>query len=162
MCSTQNLVLSEHGHHEWACGDEKTRKKRWGTRVLVPGHKNSGARHVPDCQSAKAWLITQINENLLFLFHFTGLVISGGDFSGTSIETFPADDLSCNIPSFPEPGNPLIILFSFQGRLSHSLSVVDNGQQLVACGGFYSSTRTSCISWRSGHDEWTQYATLRW
>ena len=26
MCSTQNLVLSEHGQHEWACIDEKTRK----------------------------------------------------------------------------------------------------------------------------------------
>ena len=27
MCSTQNLVLSEHGQHEWACSDEKTWKK---------------------------------------------------------------------------------------------------------------------------------------
>ena len=27
MCSTQNLVLSEHGQHEWACSDEKTLKK---------------------------------------------------------------------------------------------------------------------------------------
>ena len=44
MCSTQNLVLSEHGEHEWACSDEKTRKK-WvgapefwclGTKTLVP------------------------------------------------------------------------------------------------------------------------------
>ena len=27
MCSTQNLVLSEHGQHEWACNDQKTLKK---------------------------------------------------------------------------------------------------------------------------------------
>ena len=27
MCSTQNLVLAEHGQHEWACSDEKTLKK---------------------------------------------------------------------------------------------------------------------------------------
>ena len=27
MCSTQNLVLSEHGQHKWACNDQKTLKK---------------------------------------------------------------------------------------------------------------------------------------
>jgi len=75
----------------------------------------------------------------------TGLIISGGHRTETSIETFPADDLSCNIPPFPAPG-----------RVDHSLSVV--GRQLVTCGGEY--TLTSCISWRSGQDEWTEYATL--
>ena len=29
----------------------------------------------------------------------------------------------------------------------------------MACGGF--DTKTDCISWRSGQDEWTHYATLR-
>ena len=29
----------------------------------------------------------------------------------------------------------------------------------MACGG--RDTTTDCISWRSGQDEWTQYATLR-
>ena len=29
----------------------------------------------------------------------------------------------------------------------------------MACGGSY--TWTDCISWRSGQDEWTHYATLR-
>ena len=29
----------------------------------------------------------------------------------------------------------------------------------MACGG--SNTRTDCISWRSGQDGWTHYATLR-
>ena len=64
-------------------------------------------------QSAKLWLIIQINENLLFLF--AGLIISGGAGARTRIETFPADDPSCNIPPFPNPGNlssshPFILL----------------------------------------------------
>ena len=54
---------------------------------------------------------------------------------------------------------PLILLFSFQGRKGHSLSVINNGSELVACGG--RDTTTDCISWRSGQDEWTHYATLR-
>ena len=101
--------------------------------------------------------------HLLFVLHtaflLPGLIISGGSGAETSIETFPADDLSCNIPPFPGRGKPLIFLFSSQGRYRHSLSVVDNGRQLVACVGY--KTETSCISWRSGQDEWTQYATLR-
>jgi len=79
----------------------------------------------------------------------TGLIITGGAETETSIETFPADDPSCNIPPFPAR------------RQYHSLSVVDNGRQLVACGGDDRYTRKSCISWRSGQDEWTEYATLR-
>jgi len=35
---------------------------------------------------------------------------------------------------------------------------VENGQQLVACGGF--DTLSSCLSWRRGEDDWTDYATL--
>ena len=54
---------------------------------------------------------------------------------------------------------PLNLLFSSQGRYGHSLSVVDNGRQLVVCGGWLYNS--SCISWRSGQDEWTHYATLR-
>ena len=54
---------------------------------------------------------------------------------------------------------PLILLFSSQGRHYHSLSVIDDGRELVACGGLY--TLTSCISWRSGQNGWTHYATLR-
>ena len=101
--------------------------------------------------------------HLLFVLHtaflLPGLIISGGDGALTSIETFPADDPSCNIPPFPGKGKPLIILFSSQGRYGHSLSVVENGRQLVACGGWY--TGKSCISWRCGQDGWTHYATLR-
>ena len=41
----------------------------------------------------------------MFLFPFVGLVITGGSSTMTRIETFPADDPSCNIPPFPEPGN---------------------------------------------------------
>ena len=83
----------------------------------------------------------------------------GGSGTEKSIETFPAN-ANCTIPPFPQPGNLfLILLFSSQGRSGHSLSVVDNGRELVACGGRY--TKTSCISWRSGQDEWTHYATLR-
>ena len=51
ISSAQNLVLSEHGQHKWACNDQKTLKKiGGGTRVLVPGHQSSGARYVADCQ----------------------------------------------------------------------------------------------------------------
>jgi len=60
----------------------------------------------------------------------------------TSIETFPPIP-NCTIPPFPHPG-----------RWAHTVSVVENGRQLVACGGY------DCISWRSGQDEWTHYATL--
>ena len=37
--------------------------------------------------------------------------------------------------------------------------MIDDARELVACGGW--DTRTDCISWRSGQDEWTHYATLR-
>jgi len=79
-----------------------------------------------------------------------GLIISGGltNLTKTSIEIFPAEANCANvIPPFPHPG-----------RRFHTLSVVDNGRQLVACGGI--ETKQSCISWRSGQDEWTEYATL--
>jgi len=78
----------------------------------------------------------------------TGLIITGGQEAETSIETFPADDANCmNIPPFPAPG-----------RWAHTLSVIENGRQLVVCGG--RSTETSCISWIRGQEEWTHYATL--
>ena len=68
MCSTQNLVLSEHGEHEWACSDEKTRKK-WvgapefwcpGTRTLVPaifltGWECEGACGDEERKARKLW-----------------------------------------------------------------------------------------------------------
>ena len=37
------------------------------------------------------------------IFPFSGLIITGGDDTGTSIETFPANCM--NIPPFPAPGN---------------------------------------------------------
>jgi len=72
----------------------------------------------------------------------TGLIVTGGKPLRTSIETFPPIP-NCTIPPFPHPG-----------RWAHTVSVVENGRQLVACGGY------DCISWRSGQDEWTHYATL--
>ena len=53
----------------------------------------------------------------------------------------------------------LILVFSSQGRKGHSISVIKNGSMLVACGG--ESNPRSCISWRAGQDDWTDYATLR-
>ena len=41
---------------------------------------------------------------ILCPFPITGLIISGGMKTETSIETFPAD-ANCNIPPFPAPGN---------------------------------------------------------
>lgn len=82
----------------------------------------------------------------------TGLIITGGETDerngGTrrSIETFP--NVTCTIPPFP------------QGRRSHTLSVVENGQKLIVCGGGWTDTWTSCISWRRGQANWTHYATL--
>ena len=47
--------------------------------------------------------------HLLFVLHtaflLPGLIISGGLGTETSVEMFPADDLSCNIPPFPGKGN---------------------------------------------------------
>ena len=43
-------------------------------------------------------------QPISFSFHMPGLVISGGPEVATSIETFP--DANCNIPPFPQPGNP--------------------------------------------------------
>ena len=41
-----------------------------------------------------------------FRFPFAGLIITGGEGTATSIETFPVDaDATCTIPPFPEPGN---------------------------------------------------------
>ena len=82
------------------------------------------------------------------------------------------------IPPPPSPHNPLRFPKS-KGLYGHSLSVVDNGRKLVACGGMteqwifggigigfgdggidvvlYSSpeARTVCISWQDGQDGWT-------
>jgi len=74
----------------------------------------------------------------------TGLVITGG--YTTSIETFPAE-AHCTIPPFPD-----------RGRSGHTLSVIDQGRQLVACGGW--DTTKSCISWRHGQESWEDYHTL--
>jgi len=79
----------------------------------------------------------------------TGLVITGGKGAETSIETFPVET-DCSIPPFPEPG-----------REGHSLSVIDHGRQLVACGGYNNRIKRSCISWRHGQEEgWKDYHTL--
>ena len=41
-----------------------------------------------------------------FRFPFAGLIITGGDGTETSIETFQVDaDANCTIPPFPHPGN---------------------------------------------------------
>ena len=56
--------------------------------------------------------INKINENLFFLISIAGLIIAGGSGTATSIETLPADDLSCNIPPFPAPGNPSSSFYS--------------------------------------------------
>jgi len=74
----------------------------------------------------------------------TGLVITGGEEAATSVETFPAN---CSIPPFPEPG-----------RYHHSLSAINQGKQLVACGG--SDTEKSCISWQQGQEGWKDFHTL--
>jgi len=77
-----------------------------------------------------------------------GLLIIGGAQSNETdpvIETFPAD-ATCSIPPIP------------QERKTHTLSVINDGQVFVLCGGSY--TKQSCISWSSGQSGWTYYATL--
>jgi len=102
-------------------------------------------------------MVQEVFLILGFLLHFSkadichpdncpGIIISGGRGAETSIETFPAE-ANCSIPSFPEPG-----------RSYHSLSLIKNGQTIVACGG--EKTRKDCISWQNGQSEWTHYANL--
>ena len=72
--------------------------------------------------------INKINENLFFLISIAGLVITGGSGTATSIETLPADDLSCNIPPFPAPGNLSSFYFPPKGeRATPSLSSTTGG-----------------------------------
>ena len=61
MCSTQNLVLSEHGQHEWACSEEKTRKKMWG-------QQSSGARAPELWCPLSSWLIIKFFNVILQTF----------------------------------------------------------------------------------------------
>ena len=56
------------------------------------------------------------------------------------------------------PAPPLIVIV-VKGRLGHSLSVIKD--TLVACGGWDLDIRTSCISWKKGHDGWEDFHTLR-
>ena len=92
---------------------------------------------------------------------WAGLIVSGGSGTKTSIESFPAK-ANCIFRPFPSPGNLLYSsrpFISSQGRVGHSLSVINEGQTLVACGG--TDATRSCISWKSGQVRWTHYATLR-
>ena len=58
------------------------------------------------------------------------------------------------------PAPPLsVIVIVVKGRLGHSLSVIKD--TLVACGGWDLDIRTSCISWKKGHDGWEDFHTLR-
>merc|ERR1712038_1877683 len=54
---------------------------------------------------------------------------------------------NCSIPQVPTPRN------------RHTLSVINNGTTLVACGQVRSST-SSCVSWQAGKGGWKDYATL--
>merc|ERR1711962_732337 len=75
-----------------------------------------------------------------------GLMITGGMFTKTNVEVFAANT-TCTIPPFPRPG-----------RQSHSLSVIKD--TLVACGGYDTKNRKSCISWKRGQDGWEDFHTL--
>ena len=56
------------------------------------------------------------------------------------------------------PAPPLIVIV-VKGRLGHSLSVIKG--TLVACGGWNTLTRKSCISWKKGQEGWEDFHTLR-
>ena len=60
------------------------------------------------------------------------------------------------VNSHPAPHLTVILI---KGRYRHSLSVIND--TLVACGGGDKRTRTSCISWKKGHDGWEDFHTLR-
>ena len=60
------------------------------------------------------------------------------------------------VNSYPAPHLVVIVV---KGRLGHSLSVIKD--TLVACGGWNTLTRKSCISWKKGHDGWEDFHTLR-
>ena len=95
----------------------------------------------------------------------TGLIITGGSGTETTIETLPADS-NCSIPPFPSQGKPILLLIldhdqdvQTKGRYAHSISVINDGTTLVACGG--DDTPNDCISWRQGQAGWEHYADLR-
>jgi len=90
-----------------------------------------------------------------------GVVISGGGTHDLNTESlsvqsrmssswFPSKRLkpqaNCSIPQVPTPRN------------RHTLSVINNGTTLVACGQVNGSTR--CVSWQAGKGGWKDYATL--
>ena len=56
-------------------------------------------------------------------------------------------------------------VISPSGKHYHSLSVVNNGRKLVACGGTIDEggniDTKDCLSWESGQAEWKHFHTLR-
>ena len=56
------------------------------------------------------------------------------------------------------PAPPLIVIV-VKGRIYHSLSVIKD--TVVACGGWNTLIRKSCISWKKGQDGWEDFHTLR-
>ena len=56
-------------------------------------------------------------------------------------------------------------VISTSGKHYHSLSVVNNGRKLVACGGTIDEggniDTKDCLSWESGQSEWKHFHTLR-
>ena len=52
---------------------------------------------------------------------------------------------------------PHLVVIVDKGRQHHSLSVIHD--TFVACGGDY--TKTTCISWKKGQDDWEDFHTLR-
>ena len=56
------------------------------------------------------------------------------------------------------PAPPLIVIV-VKGRFYHSLSVIKD--TVVACGGWNTLIRKSCISWKKGQDGWEDFYTLR-
>ena len=112
----------------------------------------------------RKWHLHSTKLLTLNQFSEAGLIISGGFAKNplTNIEMFPAE-VNCSIPPFPAPGITLTHLIqnskSSQGRHWHTLSVINNGRAIVACGGG-SGSRT-CIFWRHGQAEWKHYHTMR-
>ena len=102
------------GHFHERVGESPRRYENFSFRSYA--RLNKKCRYKKICNS-KTLLLLKLYFGLHFIeraqciitavtaFLLPGLIISGGYGTATRIDTFPADDLSCNIPPFPGYGN---------------------------------------------------------
>jgi hypothetical protein len=85
--------------------------------------------------------VSKTGKNTLIIISMPGIIISGGTDAGQSVEVFvPSTGLSCSLPALPDYRN------------GHTMD------SLLICGGYGSSSDTTCLSFTSG--QWITSHTL--